>query len=508
VGLATVLATLMLAIPPAKALDFKVSKKGTVKVGGHDRFEYLYLTPFPVDETGLEHTRPSEGDFYHRLRLAPGYRHGDWKVETEADFTVYHHLYGGDSAINEGFDSSVHDQARGFRPFLARKLYAAWRSPIGLIKAGMMESHWGLGLLANEGARPTGEFATPWFGDVVLRAGLVTPFLKAFTKHPVSDRLFFAGFFDVVYRDENASLIDGDVALQGALSLFYRIERRLFAGVYVAIRDQEDAGGTSLEVVATDLFVKLDQPLVERVLSLYAAVEGVYITGKTDRVLTEGAPEGTEVRSGAVIGRLGLRFPALGLRVGLEAGWASSDDHTGDDTTTQFRLDPDYQPSLLMFRHVLGPITGHGADRAGDPSRVGTPAAGTGQFPTYGSLRNVIYVQPVVAYRPFPGEKYLQGLQAKVGLLWARTAGDFTDPYNSFRDGGLNQTYLRVPTAGHQELGYELNVSVGYRVPLWRDVFFGADVLYGHLFPGRAFADATGDRAAVDLVQVRATATF
>jgi hypothetical protein len=238
------------------------------------------------------------------------------------------------------------------------------------------------------------------------------------------------------------------------------------------------------------------------------SAEGVFVAGWTDRIVNQAAPEGTRLQSGAAVGRAAFRFPAAGLRIGLEAGYASGDFDREDGTTRQFSLDPDYQPSLILFRQLLGAVTARGADRTGDPDRVGVPVAGTDQYPTYTSLRNVFYLQQVVAYRPMHGPKKLRPLQVKVGLLWARSVAPLADPYNSFRDGGVDVTHMRVLADGRTELGYELDFSVSYRLKIYKTVSLHATLLYGHFFAGPAFEDRTGRRSDIDMMQCRLTVKF
>jgi hypothetical protein len=244
-------------------------------------------------------------------------------------------------------------------------------------------------------------------------------------------------------------------------------------------------------------------------VALEAASEAVWLFGHTTRIRTEVAPRGVELSAGAVVARLGLRLPSIGLRAGFEFGLASGDNDPNDAISQSFRFDPDYQPSLLLFRHVLAAISGHSMDRAIDPNRVGYPVPGSDQIATFGQVSNTLYLQPVLAWRPFVNmSKWVRELELKVGLLYAMAAADFLDPLNTVRAGGVNTTPFGQAAAERRDLGLELNLALSYRLPIWRTLSMSLMVLYGRFFPGNAFEMATGASTPIDVFQARLTTRF
>jgi len=341
----------------------------------------------------------------------------------------------------------------------------------------------------------------------VVRLGMVTPVLALLSDAPLAKKIFLAAAVDLVLLEENADLVNReDIALQGVFALFYRPCPRVFAGAYVAVRDQYDAAGTGLTVAAFDLYGHLRPVLIPDLLELELAGEVAYLHGESDRLLTEAAPGAVAVRALAAVGRAGLRAPRYGLRVGFELGVATGDGNPHDNTSTQFRMDPDYQPSLILWSRYLSAVTARGAERAADRDLVGQAPPGVSAFPSQGAVFNAVYLQPVLAYTP---PWLLDGaLSLKVGYLYARALAALFDPSLTFRNGGVPTTAMGHSAALLRTLGHELNMSIAYRGA----VSFGPKgelcLLYGRLWPGPVFHDLSGEAAPVDLVQLRATLRY
>jgi len=161
-----------------------------------------------------------------------------------------------------------------------RQLWFLWNAPWFHLKIGQMGSHWGLGLLANDGRVQPGRFGFPDQGDLSHRLLLVTrPFSS------LGDwlaKMILVGGGGLVYRDENARLRDGDLGGELLLSLFYR-EKDFDTGIYIAGRIQSDYEDTRLDVVALDVFgswapeENMDGPVL--------AAELAFVTGSTNRII-------------------------------------------------------------------------------------------------------------------------------------------------------------------------------------------------------------------------------
>jgi len=493
---------LLLVLSQRAAADMPVS------LAAEERIGWLHLTPFRLDSGGRQLTDADSGTVLHRLRISPSLTMGPVTLNTGLDLLRFNYLFGVDTDLGAAAGGAVLQRADGLDLAEVRELSLTWSAPVGRLTLGLTGSQWGLGLLANSGDRSASEFSVPWYGDRVIRLGLVSPLLGLFWDHTAAKKIFVAAAFDVVFVDENADLIQrGDVALQGVFALFYRPCERVFAGVYVALRDQEDAAGSGFSVLALDLYGHYRPSLLGGDLELDLAGEVAYLHGNSDRLLGESAPDGVKVRAVAAVGRAGLRVPGWALRLGVELGAASGDSDPYDDTSSQFRMDPDMQPSLILFGRYLAAVTARGAERAGDRALVGRAPAGAASLPSQGAVQNTFYVRPVISYRP--GYLLDGAMGFAVGYLYARALTDLYDPYNTFRAGGALTTAMGRPAGDVRTLGHELNVAISYRGDLAPDLAGELKLLYGRLWPGAVFANRAGELPdPVELIQLRATVRY
>lgn len=496
------------------ALPIPLSPDVTLAISGQDRVVYNYMTDFPLDETGASLGAPGAGQWHHRLRLSPSLHIGkELAFGGQMDLLLWDAMWATASplaalpALDATPAASLRRQVDGFRPVDLRQLWLSWRSPIGDIKVGQMTQHWGLGMLINDGQKQTGEFALPRFGDLSERLMLSAPVLRLFSRHPAVNRVRLVIALDLMFRDEEAELLEGDLAFQLSFALFYKQRDAIFVGLYYAYRNQQDRNqGPQLEYNTVDLFVHISPP-IRGVGRLDLALEAAYLFGSTSRLTTEVAPEGLEVASGAFVARVGMTFQTIGLRVGLEVGAASGDQDPNDTGFHQWPLDPDYQPSLLIFRQLLSAISARAVQRLSAPARA--VAEGRSWVARDGRINDVFYFQPVLAWRASFGQKSaLRHLEVKLGWLYASRLTGQVDPYNTWRAGGVPTTHLGLPAAERAEIGAEINVSVGVKLVIWKTIQTRLLVLYGHLFPGAALIDEKGEAVSIDLLQARWSLDF
>ncbi len=500
-ALAAALAILVCAPSGAAALDLARREHGTLQLVGHHRLELLSLSSFPLDDAGLETGSSAASAFQHRLRLGALLSVGRWRVRAAADVAPVIHLYPWEARLGLPASASIRDQADGFSGISPRRLSVTWRSMLGRFTVGLTGDRWGLGLLANDGEGASW-FAMPWYGDRVLRLGMdVTP-LAFLLAHRVAQRLHLGAAFDLVFLDEQARLLAGDTALRGVFSLSY-VGPRTFVGARVALRRQQDDGGTRLRTVALDLALEHRQPLGRRLL-LTLAAEAVHVRGHTDRVRAAAHPDGLRVSTGAVVGRVSLSHPLIGLR--LEGGWVSGDDDPDDGVVRHHALDPDYQPAMVLHRYLAAGVAAHGADRAGSPRRLERTIPGVDRQPAHGALSDTVYAQVALTFRPLWVVRWLRPLEYRVGVLYARAASDPVDPYNTWIS-GAGTTHLGRPAAGRRALGWELDMSLSHTFRPWRGLQLRLALLYGHVVPGAALDGAAGRRP-VELLLGRSVFSF
>ena len=323
---------------------------GLIVLEGHYRFRVTGLNAFDIDTEGTPAGQEVIGE--QRLRLKPYVSFADTVfIRAQADLFAGQ-IFGDTTPVGARFLLRPRDRLDGLTGFDARHLWLEWRAPFGRVLVGQMGSQWGLGMLANDGADRDLLFGDRHHGDIVERVAIIVPPLALFSDEDWARQLLLAAAFDVVFRDENADLLDGDLALQGAFSLRYR-SPSWTAGAYVVYRDQEDDDGAELQVTAVDVFARVRIPLDDDGMALELAAEAVAVVGETNRAVVERARKGMDVLGFGALFRLALHWPDAGLYPALEVGFASGDNDRGDDVNRAFSFDPDHRVGLILFDQVL-----------------------------------------------------------------------------------------------------------------------------------------------------------
>jgi hypothetical protein len=483
---------------------------------GEEQLRLQAERPFPLDPTEtaiLAHpgiTTDSLGQHAfasHWLRLTPRLEITD-KVTLigQADLTG---VLLGDLAHDSWADQTPRDSYDGYSNVQPRWLYVDWLTPAGLLRVGQQPSHWGMGLVANDGDHPS------LFGD--YRYGNIVEQVLFATK-PLGERSPFvvalAG--DLVYRDNVAILANGDHAWQGILAAFYERGPDML-GVYGVYRHQSTDRvsepdyfpyADTIDVGVLDAAGHFARPVdvPGETAFVFGSFEAATEIGSTNEERTaEQILSGrqTKIRSygGAAVAGVVLaghegppRHDARGTRPDLwgrvvaqiELGYASGDADPNDDTEKRFVFDPNHKVGLLLFDEVMRWQTARAAVAAQDPnlSNGQRPPPGIGLLPSNGGVFGAEYVNPTVVYRPRPW------LDLKGGAVIAQTTADYVDPYRVAVQGAY-VNYTGGDPKRH-DLGVELDGGVEGRVPLdygWK-LQLGAQA--GVLFPGGALADATG----------------
>ncbi|NOY94052.1 MAG: hypothetical protein GXP55_22950, partial [Deltaproteobacteria bacterium] len=387
--------------------------------------------------------------------------------------------------------------------FDLRKAYLEWQSSVGVLRAGLQPSHWGLGLLANAGDE------APSFGDYVegdrdLRLLFATRPFGA----DVPFEAIFAG--DLVYDDVIARLRSGDRAYQGILALRYRSEEegtKREAGFYGVYRHQAmpvDAGALAanlpadtLDVWALDLYGNWDfaGPSGGR---LFAAFEGVAIFGDTTITRSlDRAKEDIRQYLGAI--QLGRRGDSLDIT--FEGGFTSGDSNTEDGVQRRATMNRNHRVGLVLFPQVMAWNTARAATLAASEELGARPAPGSRLLPTNGGLAGAFYLNPHVRYRP------TDWLDLRAGMVWGRASSAVVDPYRQ-RAESRTANY-QGGDARQRDLGLEVDGSVLLSYNLPEGVVLTGGVEGGWFQPGRAFDDAAGNAMSpVGLVRLRAGLAF
>ncbi len=444
---------------------------------------------------------------YHWLRLTPRLQFRD-TLALVAQIDVPRGMIAGDTTrfADQVRDSWAEPNWIEVHP---RQLYVEWISPVGMFRVGQQASHWGAGMLANDGDHAS------FFGDY-LRGALVERLLYAVTPLGKGTPLVVALAGDLVFEDNTADLLgddirnsprNGDRALQGVAAIAYRT-KAWELGAYGVYRNQERQAQfqtpltpftEKLEVGVFDVTGKFNQTLPSGKAWIYGQFEAAMLFGSTTYI-RGGYRAGTDpkvaarpedIRSYGAVAKLGVVREARdgdvrwGDFVGeLEWGYASGDADPTDGITKRFTMDPNHNVGLVLFDHVLAWKTARSATIAQDPNVVARPTPGLDFLPSRGGVFGATYLNPRVIVRP------RSWVDLKAGVVIAQTTADFVDPYHAGAlgnfanyDGGNSQSH---------DLGVELDLGLSTRIAFRQGTTIELGAEGGALFPGRAFDDKNG----------------
>ncbi len=468
------------------------------------RFNHMGDVPlFTIGRTGYPDRLGQNSWFDQWLRLGGTLAWGG-SLKVVAELDLAHGMIAGDPAQGVTAAARPRDADPLFPRGIVepRQLYLQWLSPVGQFRLGLQTSHWGLGILANDGAheQPFGDYR---FGDRVFRL--------LFATKPLGRRsnVYVALLGDLVYDDLIATLSEGERALQGTLAVFYRKgegreERSIgFYGVYRdQRRDAQDRGRSlgvdeRLQVAVADVYARWtwDEPSGGLI---FAAFEGAYVFGETN--LTRTAERDVfRVRqfiAAAQVGRLADDWDFV-----LEVGYASGDSNAEDDAQRRGSMDPDHRVGLILFPELMAAQTARAATLARSEELFARPQPGTDLLPTDGGVAGAWYLFPYAKWRP------LSWLDARLGAVWARASAPVTDP---FRQRAYSRSVnFRGGDPSQRDLGLEVDGALLTRFGLGHGIVASGGLEGGVLFPGRAFDDAAGgSMGPLGMLRVRAGLRF
>lgn len=347
--------------------------------------------PVPVDGRGQTLSR---GDF--RLRTGLGVRspNGTLALKTEADLLA--------GAAQEGLPDDPrarHGMVPAEDTLRISRVWGEALLPVGVVAAGRMGGHFGLGLLANDGA--CGEcdsadvsdriaFVTPLAGHIWAVSYDIASRTALDGRAPVEGGIGFVeavpsrtvSFAVLRWRDDLARArraAAGKVSFEYGAFLSHRRHAATLDDGYVPERsrllDADEVMARGFEATAVDGWVRLTFP------AAHIEAEAALLTGRLEQasaipgVLLPGA-----VHSRQWGGALETEFgrTTSRLHAGLDAGIASGDPDHGfgafpdarlpargdlegpqgtDGRVDNFRFHPDYRVDRILFREILGTVT-------------------------------------------------------------------------------------------------------------------------------------------------------
>lgn len=431
---------------PAPAAEASGPKKPPLTVSGDLRLLGSLPPEAVVDPEG---TTLGQGPVLDtRVRLGAAYAVDTWSFRTEWD--LYDAQLAGDPWDVSGTEDARGREAVGLdagRSFVARRLSLEGRVGVVGVEAGLVTAHWGLGMLANDGAHDP-EFGRADFGDRLIRVRVAT--------RPVAGvPLTVAIAGDRVIEDETASwspFLGGQAAWQGLASALWGEAGKPRAGIYGVYRNQTEADGLRVtEVGVVDLYG--DAPLTIPGWTFRVAGEAAGILGTTSRAQTYNARDGLVVQSAGALALLEARPDAVPVRAIARAGWASGDGKLEDGYSRDFTFDRDLGVGMVLFDELQGAVDAAAYAELTDTTHSGSAPDGAETLVAEGAVRHASFVQPVIGVTPRPW------IDVKAGVLFAWNTSPIVQPFATFRNGGVPTNHLGQPTTGYA-LGTEIDWAV------------------------------------------------
>lgn len=378
------------------------------------------------------------------------------------------------------------DQRWGVGVFTPRRVSLSVLTDVGLLQVGHQGFWWGTGMLVHDGLRDP-DFGVARRGNLSERILFATsPWQRSQTPSAWLRELQLLVAADLVYRDDNASLIEGDVAWGGVFGV-RSVTPSLGTGLFVSYRHQIDRddprdprkGRTGVDAVTTDVWVSatLAELAAQR---LVVEGEAAFTAGHTDRPwLDETFEDGARIAAFGVFGRLRYDHDRAGLTARIDAGMASGDNDPRDRVARGFAFHSDMNVGLVLFDEVLPLVTARSAERVNDPGLIAVTPPGLRYTVNQGTVSNAVFINPVVRYRPS------DWVELRAGYLAARTSGDLIDVYQAALRGGYNTTPGGA-SPGSRVLGHEFDLGLRSTIRLPGAVALVLGAEGGVLLPGAA----------------------
>ena len=473
---------------PASPTAVAAADGASVQLSGAARATAARSSSFAIDPGGARSSDASQGSSRITLRadLDSGRSLGEWSLAA----TVAADALSGTFSGQPNLQGDKLPGARWDRLVPAQAWGGLSLRDLGSLRVGLMTSHWGMGLVANDGGHALDSRRDEWFvlptpGDRVGRAQLL---LQPFGRENSALRgLFVVGSVDQVVEDGTAVRAQGDDARQQVAALRWHQARERWAGLYYVHRDQtfHSSIGPFLRVHVLDCAFDFNWSKAGSGLRLQG--EAVLILGRTSLAPTPQHAE-HDVRQSAAVARGRWDFGDSGVRLELDGGWFSGDDNLEDGALTAFKANPNYQQGILLFSQVMAWQSGRARLTASNPHVVGYPSADLDRLATGGSVTSAITAFPKIGWK---ASSFLQ-IYGGALLAWAPTTP--IDPFSTRATaGGAPRNALgRAPDGSLLGTEFDLGAVATLAPTSWPiDLLMRGE--YGLLLPGGVLAGMDGD---------------
>ncbi len=438
--------------------------------------------------------------FTHQLRIKPTIDVNE-NVSLKLDIMGFNTVFGN----NEGTLLSM-STADNYANIIVKRAYAEIMLPVGMLMVGRMPSHFGLGIMSNDGDHPVefGDTDEGNFGNTYDRILFAT---KPLGKE---SPLLVGVFLDKVVSGQKLPLWEEglstdfgkssmDVNEYGAV-LKYSAEP-IKTGLYFLVRTQS---ATNTELLIPDFCFSYKKGI------FHTQLEVAYISGHTSAFpvmlntmyITKPKVDVDSLGSVLRVGASVKPLEDLSLEIGYASGDKPGKEAFSDLKYSQFSFDPNYKVGLLMFDYVeryfsalkakelSNYLKSNEATLKAIQKNNGLSESLVDEYiglvenltPTNGSVRNAFYIFPVIKYRP------IDSLQLKLGVLGAWVAG---------KDYKIETRRIVATNGSSVEYGlggnYGWEIDFGVKFQYTKNASIGLQA--GYLLPGNIFEKANGDKA-------------
>lgn len=321
------------------------------------------------------------------------------------------------------------------------------------LETGLVMSHWGLGMVANDGnTQPL--FGRSDFGDRVLRVRAT----HLPTGPARKTTWLTTAALDLVIADEIATLRDGQLATQFIFSTLGLGRKGAQTGAYLVARQQWEAEvGRTTQAFVLDGYGDAWHEVSPEV-KIRTAGEVAGVAGRTDRATTYQARERVGILALNATGIVSVSVQDDRIQAHFQTGYASGDGNPDDGVSHEFSFDRDFAVGMVGFDEVLAGLEAASWVQVNDPTIAGQPPDGSELLVSEGAFKRATFVAPTLQFAPHPW------VDLRMGYAASWSSAYYAQPFTSARNGGVPTNHLEQ-AVDSRFLGGEFDWSVALMRP-------------------------------------------